>query len=84
MPIVGNVSLTCQLTPKTTIRALFRSYLLVLCGMRQPWSPVVVTTQSVGLFERLRSQQACMYPCQPLGKIWSVVAARQSENDTDG
>ena len=43
-------------------RPLFRSHLLVLCDMRQLWSPVVVTTQSVGLSERLYSRQACTYP----------------------
>ena len=36
-------------------RPLFRSRLLIPCNARQCWSPVVVTTQSVGLCERVRS-----------------------------
>ena len=64
-------------------RPLFRSRLLIPCNARQCWSPVVVTTQSVGLCERVRSHNACMYPYQPSGKIRSVVVAHQSENGID-
>ena len=71
------------MAPTLGLGPLFRSRLLVLCNARQCWSPVVVTTQSVGLCERVRSHNEYMYPYQPSGKIWSVVVAHQSENGID-